>query len=84
MLPSYFDIWIGEDPLIIVTSEQVLQFSAQGSFVRTLVISGRGPEEFYGIRSFAVDEASGRLYYSEVGSPGVITVNTDHVGFLLR
>ncbi|MDX2415386.1 MAG: 6-bladed beta-propeller [Bacteroidales bacterium] len=69
-LPSNFQYWLGEDHLIVFTRSQILQFSADGRFIRLLKQRGRGPDEFSRVCCYDVDESNDVLYYLDLKAKG--------------
>lgn len=59
---------IGKKYIIATSEEAILQFSADGAFIRVLVHKGRGPHEFLDAGALAMDENEQKLYIDHSGS----------------
>lgn len=50
-----------------IDNDKILQFSAAGTFIRTLTKAGKGPDEFMRADAFAMDEKNDILYLNHRG-----------------
>ncbi len=55
-LIKYFNGYVGEKYIISVGNDKVMQFSADGKFMRTIAVRGKGPGEFTQIDAWDIDE----------------------------
>lgn len=65
LVPGYYDVWCGDRYLLILGSEEVLQFARDGKFIRRLAVRGRAPGEYQARAGFLVDEARERFYITD-------------------
>ena len=64
LLPDYFNVWVG-DRYLAFTKEKVLMFSSEGKYLRKLIEQERGPEEFFIVLGYYVDEKEDLLYLAD-------------------
>ena len=64
--------WIGDKHILLITRKNVLQYTSGGLFVRELITSGRGPEEFEEVDLYDVNESKNVFYFYDDGSAGKI------------
>ncbi len=60
-----FHGFVGEKYIISIDPKKVLQFSADGRYIRTIAIKGRGPGEFNQVDTWAVDDNEQFLFYHD-------------------
>lgn len=65
---------VGEKFIIAVSRNNVLQFTAEGAFVRVLAQRGGGPQEFQDVRAFSMDGKEQKLYIDHIGRKTSIMV----------
>jgi hypothetical protein len=78
---SNFTGYVGEKYIISVNYDQVIQFSVNGKFLRTIARQGRGPEEFGQIDAWEVDKNEHFLIYHIVGKDYITKYNLDSYMF---
>jgi len=71
-VPGFFFPWVGEKHILIISRQFVLQYTRDGSYIRTLLKQGNGPGEFRYIYCYDVDEENDILYYADSGVSGKI------------
>lgn len=59
---------VGENYIICYSMQNILQFDAEGKFIRCLAISGKGPFEFIGQPSISIDPNEINLYFKSQNS----------------
>ncbi len=64
--------WIGTKHILLISRNNVLQYTADGQFVRELITNGRGPQEFDEVDYYDVDEQKDVFYFFDHGSAGRI------------
>lgn len=55
-------IWCGDKYILTVGNDAVLQFTADGKFIRKLAVTGKAPEEYISYTDIVVDEKQERFY----------------------
>lgn len=66
------DYYVGDSCILVFQDDRISLFNRQGKFIRVIAVHGRGPEEFYRVMDFDVDEKNGYLYVIDVqGDSGV-------------
>jgi hypothetical protein len=74
------DILIGEgtkylvsDKFIITAGpDKILLFSNKGKYIRTIAVTGKGPNEYANIVACTIDDKNGILYINQRDDPGII------------
>ncbi len=66
-LLSYFTGYVGEKHIISMDRDRILLFSADGKYICTIALRGKGPGEFNQIDAWDVDDNEQFLYYHDKG-----------------
>lgn len=74
------DILIGEGTKYLVSekfiitagSDKILLFSNTGKYIRTIAVTGKGPNEYANIVACVMDDKNGILYINQRDDPGII------------
>jgi len=62
LVPRYYQSFIGEKYILIMSNDNILQFDSEGKFIRSIGQKGKGPGEFSGISDYAVSVDEAKLY----------------------
>lgn len=66
-LLRYFDVFVLEDALLAVAPDKVVRFGLDGSYQRTILEKGEGPEQFKNMNSYDLGPAAKNIYIYERG-----------------
>lgn len=80
-LLSNFRGFVGDKYIISIGYKKVLQFSADGKYICTIAIKGRGPMEFHQIDAWAVDDNEHFLFYHDYSKNYINKYNLDSFKF---
>ena len=72
MIQHIKHIEISESYFFIYENDRILQFNINGRFIRQIGANGRGPEEYYRIYDFCIDEKTKEIYI--ISSPQQLSV----------
>lgn len=70
-LMKYFYGHIGKKYIIAKRRDKILQFTAQGKYIRTIIKKGNGPNEFRYIDAHCVDNSENFFMYHEESKDGI-------------
>lgn len=65
LVPGYSNVWCGDKYILILGNTVILQFTADGKYIRQLVKQGRAPGEFTALSGFVVDEKQEKFYFCD-------------------
>jgi hypothetical protein len=63
---------VGEKFLITVGEDKILLFSNTGKYIKTIAVTGRGPNEYENVVACGLDDKNGILYINQRDFPGTI------------
>jgi len=67
LIGQYTHFLVGDRYIISIDGDKILQFSAEGKFIRVIAKAGKGPEEFQRVDAFALYEPNDILYINHRG-----------------
>jgi len=62
LVPRYYQEFIGEKFILIISDNEILQFNSEGRFIKSIGKKGKGPGEFSGISDYVVNQDESKLY----------------------
>lgn len=63
---------VGDKNIIAVGEDKILLFSNTGKYIRTIAVTGRGPNEYENVVACTLDDKNGILYINQRDNPGTI------------
>lgn len=77
MFNSYSRSYVGDKYIVIFDRDKILQFSADGKFIKTIAFRGNGPGEFVNVDSWFADKNETNLYYHDATKKSIVKYNLE-------
>jgi len=77
LLDARTKYYIGNKNIICCTNKKLLQFSADGSFIRTLAVEGKGPDEYDMLVEGAYNSDESLFFFYDYNDNGISVINLE-------